>query len=182
MPSTDTNKLRETLADVIGKSNEASGEYAVLHADYVSAAAKGEDAKADKLEIEIERTRRLMQRLELRRAALTEEIGSVEEVERAQRGAKLKQVSDSILGRAGKRIADMEPLAAALAKLTDELESDFNDYKEARYFAQQADATPEGFASQANDALVRRVTDSIAMSRVRIANTSKELSRVSVFQ
>jgi len=174
-------KLRETLADVIAKHNEASGGYVVLNADYVSAAAKGEDAKADKLEIELERTRRLIQRLELRRAALTEEIGSAEEVERAQRGAKLKATADSILARAGKRLADMEPLAAALAKLTDELESDFNDWKEARYFAQQSGATPEGFASQTNDALVRRVTDSLSMSRVRTSNISKELSRISVF-
>lgn len=174
-------KLRETLADVIAKCDEANGEYAVLNADYVSAAAKGEDAKADKLEIELERTRRLIQRLELRRAALTEEIGSAEEVERAQRGAKLKATADSILARAGKRLADMEPLAAALAKLTDELESDFNDWKEARYFAQQSGATPEGFASQTNDALVRRVTDSLSMSRVRTSNISKELSRISVF-
>lgn len=174
-------KLRETLADVIAKCDEASGEYAVLNADYISAAAKGEDAKADKLEIELERTRRLIQRLALRRAALTEEIGSAEEVERAQRGAKLKATADSILARAGKRLADMEPLAAALAKLTDELESDFNDWKEARYFAQQSGATPEGFASQTNEALVRRVTDSLALSKVRAANISKELSRVSVF-
>ena len=174
-------KLREALADVIAKHTEASGTYDVLHADWHSAAAKGEDAKADKLEIELERTRRLIQRLELRRAALTEEIGSAEEVERAQRGAKLKATADSILARAGKRLADMEPLAAALAKLTDELESDFNDWKEARYFAQQSGATPEGFASQTNDALVRRVIDSLALSKVRTANLSKELSRVSVF-
>lgn len=71
---------------------------------------------------------------------------------------------------------------AALAKLTDELESDFSDWKEARYFAQQSGATPDGFASQMNDALVRRVIDSIAMSKVRTANISKELSRISVFQ
>ena len=177
-----TDKLRDTLADAIAKHDEASGEYNLLHSQWHEAAAKGEDAKADKLEIELERTRRLIQRLELRRAALTEEIGSAEEVERAQRGAKLKQVADGILARAGKRLADMEPLAAALAKLTDELESDFNDWKEARYFAQQSGATPEGFASQTNDALVRRVIDSLALSKVRTANISKELSRVSVFQ
>ena len=41
MSSTDTNKLRETLAAVIAKHTEANGDYAVLHADYVSAAAKG---------------------------------------------------------------------------------------------------------------------------------------------
>lgn len=177
-----TDKLRDTLADVIAKHDEASGEYNLLHSQWHEAAAKGDDEKADKLEIELERTRRLVQRLELRRAALEQDIGSAEEVERAQRGAKLKQTADSILARAGKRIADMEPLAAALAKLTDELESDFNDWKEARHYAKAAGATPEGFASQTNDALVRRVIDSIAMSKVRTANISKELSRVSVFQ
>lgn len=176
-----TLKLQETLADVIAKHDEATGEYTLLHSQWHEAAAKGEDAKADKLEIEIEKARRLVKRLELRRAALTAEVGSTEEVERAQRGAKLKATADSILARAGKRIADMEPLAAALAKLTDDLESDFSDWKEARYFAQQSGATPEGFANQANDALVRRVTDSLAMSKVRTANISKELSRVSVF-
>lgn len=175
-------KLRETLADVIAKCDEASGEYAVLNADYVSAAAKGDDAKADKLEIELERTRRLIQRLELRRAALEQDIGSAEEVAHAAHAAKLKQVADSIIGRATARLTDMAPLAAALAKLTDELESDFNDWKEARYFAQQSGATPEGFASQTNEALVRRVTDSLSMSRVRTSNISKELSRISVFQ
>ena len=174
-------KLREALADVIAKHTEASGTYDVLHADWHSAAAKGDDAKADKLEIEIEKTRRLMQRLELRRASLEQELGDAEEVARAAAAAKLKTTADSILARAGKRLADMEPLAAALSKLTDELESDFNDWKEARYFAQQSGATPEGFASQTNDALVRRVIDSLALSKVRAANISKELSRVSVF-
>ena len=175
-------KLRETLADVIAKHNEASGEYVVLNADYVSAAAKGEDAKADKLEIELERTRRLMHRLELRRAALEQDIGSAEEVERAQRGAKLKQTADSILARAGKRLADMEPLASALAKLTDELESDLHLWKEARHYSTAAGATPEGFATQENDARVSRIVESLGMSKTRTANISKELSRVSVFQ
>ena len=84
-------KLREALADVIARHTEANGDYAVLTTDYVSAAAKGEDAKADKLEIEIEKARRLMQRLALRRAALEQDIGSAEEVEQAARAAKLKQ-------------------------------------------------------------------------------------------
>lgn len=176
----NTPELRETLADVIAKHNEANGAYTLLHADWHSAAAKGEDAKADKLEIEIEKTRRLMQRLELRRAALEKDIGSAEAVERAQRGAKLKATADSILARAGKRLADMEPLAAALAKLTDELESDFNDWKEARYFAQQSGATPEGFATQANERQVSQFIESLGMSKIRTANIAKEMSRISV--
>ena len=175
-------KLREALADVIARHTEANGDYAVLTTDYVSAAAKGEDAKADKLEIELERTRRLMQRLELRRTSLEQDIGSAEEVAHAAHAAKLKTTCDAVLARAGKRLADMAPLAAALAKAVDELESDLTDWKEARYYAKAAGATPEGFASQTNDALVRRVIDSIALSKVRTANISKELSRVSVFQ
>ena len=109
-------KLRDTLADVIAKHDAASGEYTLLHSQWHEAAAKGEDAKADKLEIEIEKTRRLMQRLELRRASLEQDIGSAEAVEAAARAAKLKATADNILARAGKRIADMEPLAATLAE------------------------------------------------------------------
>jgi hypothetical protein len=173
-------KLRETLADVIAKHNEASGEYTLLHADWHSAAAKGEDAKADKLEIEIERTRRLMQRLELRRAALEKDIGSAEAVEQAARAAKLKQTADSVLARAGKRIADMQTLAATLAKLTDELESDLHLWKEARHYSTAAGATPEGFATQANERQVSQLIESLGMSKIRTANIAKEMSRISV--
>ena len=175
-------KLREALADVIARHTEANGDYAVLTTDYVSAAAKGEDAKADKLEIELERTRRLMQRLELRRTSLEQDIGSAEEVAHAAHAAKLKATADSILARAGKRIADMEPLAATLAKLVDELESDFNDWKEARHYAKAAGAAPEGFSSIENQAQVGRIVESLGMSKIRAANISKELSRISVFQ
>ena len=181
MNTSEMNKLRETLADVIAKHNDASGQYHALHADWTTAAAKGDDAKADKLEIEIEKTRRLMQRLELRRTSLEQDIGSAEAVEQAARAAKLKQVADSVLSRAVSRIADMEPLAETLAKLVRELETDFHDYKEARYFSQQAGATPEGFATQENDARVSRIVESLGMSKVRIANAAKEMSRVSVF-
>ena len=174
-------KIREALADVIAKHNEASGTYDVLHADWHSAAAKGEDAKADKLEIEIEKARRLMQRLELRRASLEQDIGNAEEVAHAAHAAKLKQVADSILARAGKRIADMEPLAATLAKLTDELESDLTDWKEARYYATQAGAAPEGFSTQENERQVRQLIESLGMSKIRTTNIAKEMSRISVF-
>lgn len=177
-----TDKLRETLADVIQKHDEATCEYTLRNAEYIEAATKGDDAKADKLQIEIEKARRQVARLELRRDALMREIGSAEEVERAERGAKLKATADSILARAGKRIADMEPVAAALAKAVDELEKDFADWKEARFFAQQLGVTPEGFSNQENDARVNRVFDSMSMSRIRVANIAKELSRISVFQ
>ena len=178
---TTPEKLREALADVIAKHTEASGTYDVLHADWHSAAAKGEDAKADKLEIEIEKARRLMQRLELRRASLEQDIGNAEEVAHAAHAAKLKQVADSILARAGKRIADMEPLAATLAKLTDELESDLTDWKEARYYATQAGAAPEGFSTQENERQVRQLIESLGMSKIRTTNIAKEMSRISVF-
>jgi hypothetical protein len=175
-------KLRETLADVIAKHNDATATHTLLHSQWHDAAAKGEDAKADKLEIEIEKARRLMLRLELRRSALEADIGSAEELERAQLGAKLKATADSILARAVKRIADIEPLAGTLAELVRSLEADLHDYKEARYFAQQAGATPEGFATQENDARVSRIVESLGMSKIRTANISKELSRISVFQ
>lgn len=177
---TTPEKLREALADVIAKHTEASGTYDVLHADWHSAAAKGDDAKADKLEIEIEKTRRLMQRLELRRSSLEQELGDAEEVARAAAAAKLKATADSILARAGKRIADMEPLAATLAKLVDDLESDFNDWKEARYYATQAGAAPEGFSTQENDRRVSQLVESLGMSRIRCANLAKEMSRISI--
>lgn len=173
-------KLRETLADVIAKHNEANGEYTLLHADWHSAAAKGEDAKADKLEIEIEKTRRLMQRLELRRAALEKDIGSAEEVARAAAAAKLKATCDSVLARATARLTDMAPLAAALAKAVDELESDLTDWKEARYYATQAGAAPEGFSTQENDRRVSQLVESLGMSKIRAANIAKEMSRISV--
>ena len=177
----NTPELRETLADVIAKHNEASGEYTLLHADYVSAAAKGEDAKADKLEIEIERTRRLIQRLELRRAALESDIGSAEEVERAQRGAKLKATADSILARAVKRLEQMQVISASLQKETDLLCEDFQSWSEARFYAKQLGAEPESFASQENSRLSHELVEALAKTRNRIANRTGEFSRVSVF-
>lgn len=177
----DMTKLSATLAEVIQQHNESISANHLLNAEFHEAASKGEDAKADKLQIEIEKSRRLIERLALRRDALTAEIGSAEEVERAVRGAKLKATADSILARAGGRIAAMEPLCAQLAKLVDGLESDFNDWKEARYFCIQSGAVPEGFATQENDARIGRVVESLSLSRTRSANISKELSRVSVF-
>jgi hypothetical protein len=182
-PSTpETNNLRSTLAGVIQKHTEANGAYDLLHSQWHEAAAKGDDAKADKLEVEIERTRRLTQRLELRRAALEQEIGSAEEVARATHAAKCKTTADSILARAGKHIADMEPLALTLAKLVDSLEGSFTDWKEARHYAKAAGATPEGFSTKENDARVHRVIESLGMSKIRAANIASEMSRVSVFQ
>ncbi|AMW35193.1 hypothetical protein HEQ62_01540 [Haematospirillum jordaniae] len=76
------------------KQTEARGEYDLLHSQWHEAAAKGDDAKADKLEIEIERTRRLIQRLGLRRTSLEQDIGSAEEVDHAAHAAKLKATAD----------------------------------------------------------------------------------------
>lgn len=180
MSTSEMNKLRETLASVIQKHNEANGEYTLLHSQWHEAAAKGEDAKADKLEIEIERTRRLMQRLALRRTSLEQDIGSAEEVAHAAHAAKLKQVADSIIGRATARLSDMAPLAAALAKAVDELESDLTDWKEARYYAIQQGAAPEGFSTQENDRRVSQLVESLGMSKIRAANIAKEMSRISV--
>ena len=180
MQTPEMNKLRETLASVIQKHTEVSGEYDLLHSQWHEAAAKGDDAKADKLEIELERTRRLMQRLGLRRTSLEQDIGSAEEVAHAAHAAKLKTTCDAVLARAGKRLADMAPLAAALAKAVDELESDLTDWKEARYYATQAGAAPEGFSTQENDRRVSQLVESLGMSKIRTANIAKEMSRISV--
>lgn len=174
------NKLHETLAEVIQKHSEATGDHAMLHTQWTEAAAAGDDAKADKLEIAIEKATRLVSRLELRRNALMAEIGDAEQIERAARAAKLKQVADGILVRAGKRLADMAPLAAALAKAVDDLESDFADWKEARYYSIQAGAVPEGFSTKANDERVRELVESLGMSKIRAANIAKEMSRISI--
>jgi chromosome segregation ATPase len=176
----EMNKLRETLASVIQKHTEANGEYDLLHSKWHEAAAKGDDATADKLEIELERTRRLIQRLELRRSSLEQGIGSAEEVARAAHAARLKATCDSVLGRATTRLADMAPLAAALAKAVDDLESDLKDWKEARYYATQAGAAPEGFSTKANDEHVRELVESLGMARIRCANIAKEMSRISI--
>ena len=177
----DMTKLRATLAEVIQQYDEAISVLHLRNAEFHEAASKGEDAKADKLQIEIEKSRRLIERLSLRRDALEQDIGSVEAVEQAARAAKLKQVADNILARAGKRIADMEPLASQLAKLVDGLESDFNDWKEARYFCIQSGAAPEGFSTQENDARIGRIVELLGRSKTRAANLASELSRVSVF-
>lgn len=180
MQTPEMNKLRETLAIVIQKHTEASGEYDLLHSQWHEAAAKGDDAKADKLEIELERTRRLMQRLELRRTSLEQDIGSAEEVAHAAHAAKLKAVCDGVLARATKRISDMAPLAAALAKAVDDLEQDFADWREARYYAIASGAAPEVFSTQENDRNVSQLVESLGMSRIRASNIAKELSRISI--
>ena len=180
MNAPEMNKLRETLASVIQKHTEASGDFDLLHSQWHEAAAKGDDAKADKLEIELERTRRLMQRLELRRASLEQDIGSAEEVARAAAAAKLKATCDAVLARATARLADLEPLASSLAKLVDELEADFADWKEARYYATQAGAAPEGFGSVENDRRVSRLVESLGVSRLRVGGVAKEMNRISI--
>ena len=169
MQTPEMNKLRETLASVIQKHTEASGEYDLLHSQWHEAAAKGDDAKADKLEIELERTR-----------SLEQDIGSAEEVAHAAHAAKLKATCDAVLARATARLADMAPLAAALAKAVDELESDLTDWKEARYYATQAGAAPEGFSTQENDRRVGQLVESLGMSKIRAANIAKEMSRISI--
>lgn len=178
----EVSKLREDLAGVIQKHRDADAEYALLHADWTAAAAKGDDAAADKLEVEIERKRRQLQRLEVQREALEKELGSAEEVARAARAAKLKETADKLLARSSKRLADMGPLALALAKAIEALEEDLNAWKEARYYAKAEGAEPESFSTQDNDRLVRELVESLGKSRQRTAGIAYELSRVSVFQ
>jgi hypothetical protein len=173
--------IRSALAEAIAKHTDACETHARLHGEYVAAAAAGDDAKADTLQAEVDKAHRLMSRLELRRAALEEQACSAEEIERAERAAALKASADSMLSITASRIADMEPLAASLAELVDALSADSRAWKEARYFARQAGAVPESFATQENAARVRRLVDSLARSKTYTANICSELSRVSVF-
>lgn len=177
-----TKELRQALSAVIQKHEEAISDYNRIDAEWRQAATEGDDAKADKLEAEIETARRVMLRLSLRRAALEQEMQSAQEGERAARAASLKEAADGILSRTRKRVFEMEPIAVALAKVVDELEADLSDWREARFSAQQAGAIPEGFSNQNNEARVSRVIDLIGVSKARAAGICKELSRISVFQ
>jgi len=181
MSTVEMSKLREDLAGVMQKHRDANAEYVLLHSDWISAAAKGDDATADKLEVEIERKRRQLQRLEVQREAMEQELGSAEEVARVAHAAKLKETADKLLARASKRLADMGPLALALAKAVEALEDDLNTWKEARYYAKAEGAAPESFSTQENDRLVRELVETLGKSRQRIGAVTYELSRVSVF-
>jgi hypothetical protein len=74
----------------------------------------------------------------------------------------------------------MAPLAKALEKAVYELESDLNDWKEARYYTIQAGAAPDGFSTQENDRRVGELVESLGMSKIRAANIAKEMSRISI--
>lgn len=177
-----TKELSHTLSTVVQKHEEAISDYARIDAEWRQAATKGNDEKAGELEAEMEVARRVVQRLELRRSALEQEVQSAQVVERAARAASLKMAADGILSRTRKRVHDMEPIAVALKKVVDELEADLSDWREARFHAQQAGAIPEGFSSQENESRVGRVIDLIGLSKVRAAGICKEFSRISVFQ
>lgn len=176
-----TKELGHNLSAVVQKHEDAISDYARIDAEWRQAATEGDDEKASKLELEIEVARRVVQRLELRRSALEQEVQIAQEVERAARATNLKTAADGILSRARMRVLDMEPIAVALKEVVDELEADLSDWREARFHAQQAGAIPEGFSSQENESRVGQVIDLIGLSKVRAAGICKEFSRISVF-
>lgn len=181
MKNPDTNKTREALQAVIVQHEEAKTTYTLANSDWLEAAAKGDNTNAERLEVERDTASRLMQRLEVQRLALAKNLDDAEELERIEKAAKLKQEADAILVRASNGIAAIEALTATLTKAVDEMELNLNAWKESRYFAKQAGANCEGFASQENDALVTRIVDALSLSKIRAANIAKEFSRVSVF-
>lgn len=181
MSTPEMNKLRETLASVIQKHTEASGEYDLLHSQWHEAAAKGDDAKADKLEADMEKAARVLQRLEVQRDALVSQINDAAEVARATHAARLKKNADALLEQSVEKFCGLEPLAAALSAAVDALTADFDKWRESQFLAKQAGATVEGFSSLDNTDQVHRVVESLGNSKARIAGLSREFSRISVF-
>ncbi|MBL8448578.1 MAG: hypothetical protein JNM32_01490 [Dechloromonas sp.] len=181
MQSPDTAKLNDALQAVLQQLDEATTAQAVRKADWTTAAAKGDDKIADKLEAEMEKAARVLQRLEVQRNALVSQINDAAEVERATHAARLKKNADALLAQSVEKFNALEPLAAALAAAVDALAVDHNNWRESQFLAKQAGATVEGFSSLDNTDQVHRVVESLGNSKARIAGLAREFSRISVF-
>lgn len=173
-------KLNDALQALILQIDEASTAQALRKADWTTAAAKGDDKTADKLEAEMEKASRVLQRLEVQRGALVSQINDAAEVERATHAARLKKNADALLAESVEKFGGLEPLAAALSAAVDALTTEYDKWREAQYLAKQAGATPEGFSSLDNVNQTHRVVESLGNSKNRIAGLSREFSRVSI--
>ncbi len=181
MNAPDTAKLNDALQAVIQQLDEATTAQTLRKADWTTAAAKGDDKTADKLEADMEKAARVLQRLEVQRDALVSQINDAAEVERATHAALLKKNADALLAQSVEKFSGLEPLAAALSAAVDALTADYDKWREAQFLAKQAGATPEGFSSLDNTEQVHRVVESLGNSKARIAGLSREFSRISVF-
>ena len=182
MNTPETAKLNDALQAVIQQLDEATTAQTLRKADWTTAAAKGDDKTADKLEADMEKAARVLQRLEVQRDALVSQINDAAEVERATHAARLKKNADALLAQSVEKFCGLEPLAAALSAAVDSLTADFDKWRESQFLAKQAGATVEGFSSLDNTDQVHRVVESLGNSKARIAGLSREFSRISVFQ
>lgn len=173
-------KLNDALQALILQIDEASTAQALRKADWTTAAAKGDDKTADKLEAEMEKAARVLQRLEVQRGALVSQINDAAEVERATYAARLKKNADALLAESVEKFGGLEPLAAALSAAVDALTAEYDKWREAYFLAKQAGATPEGFSSLDNVSQTHRVVESLGNSKNRIAGLSREFSRISI--
>lgn len=175
------SKLNDALQSVLLQIDEATTAQVLRKADWATAAAKGDDKTADKLEAEMDKAARILQRLEVQRGALISQINDAGEVERAIHAARLKKNADILLAQSVEKFSGLEPLAAALSAAVDALTADYEKWREAHFLAKQAGAIPEGFSSLDNDNQVKRIVETLGNSKNRIAGISREFSRVSVF-
>jgi len=181
MNAPDTTKLNDALQAVLQQLDEATIAQVLRKADWTTAATKGDDKTADKLEAEMEKAARVLQRLEVQRDALISQMDDAAEVERATHAARLKKNADALLAQSVEKFGGLEPLAAALSASVDALTADYDKWREANFLAKQAGATPESFSTLDNTNQVHRVIESLGNSKARIAGLSREFSRISVF-
>lgn len=180
MSTPETAKLNDALQSVLLQIDEATTAQVLRKADWATAATKGDDKTADKLEAEMDKAERVLQRLEVQRGALVSQINDAAEVARATHAARLKKNADILLAESVEKFGGLEPLAAALSAAVDELTAHYDKWREAQYLAKQAKATPEGFSSLDNVNQVHRVVESLGNSKNRIAGLSREFSRISI--
>lgn len=178
--STETAKLNDALQAVLLQIDEASTAQALRKADWTTAAIKGDDKTADKLDAEMEKAARVLQRLEIQRGALVSQINDAAEVERAIHAARLKKNADILLAQSVEKFSGLEPLAATLSAAVDALTADFDKWRESQFLAKQAGATVEGFSTLDNTNQVHRVVESLGNSKNRIAGLSRDFSRISI--
>ena len=117
MNAPDTTKLNDALQAVLQQLDEATIAQVLRKADWTTAATKGDDKTADKLEAEMEKAARVLQRLEVQRDALISQMDDAAEVERATHAARLKKNADALLAQSVEKFGGLEPLAAALLSL-----------------------------------------------------------------
>lgn len=171
--------MEAQLETVIGQMIEANKLQMQLDKEWRDAVLKGDHDTAERLEIEIDKQKRLAQRLEVQREAIEIKIKEHKELTRAENAAKLKANADNLLAETQKQISQIESLANALRDAIDAYETVCNKWKEARYFAIQAGTILQGLNTQENETQVRNIAVTLEMAKIKFGNIAKEISRIS---